>query len=228
MSEWMSYRLSDFLMFSPSTYFRQFELYNADVWPAHIMTLTLGAACLWLSRQPIAAPQRALPAILAGCWLWVAWGYLYTRYATINWAASYFAGALVLQAILLFLVGTFGKKLEFGGSIQRAQKAGIAIFLIAMIVQPLIGVIAGRPWVEAEVFGLAPNPTVAATLGLLLAARRWRWELFVIPALWCGIDGATRLAMEAPDFWVMPVVAILVIGLAVAASIDRRRAARQL
>ena len=92
---------------------------------------------------------------------------------------------------------------------------------------PLIGGLTGRPWLEAELFGMAPNPTVAATLGLLLAAGRTRWELFIIPALWCALDGATRLAMEAPDFWVMPLVAIMVIGLAAAASIERRRAARR-
>ena len=235
MDEWLSYRLSDFLMFSPSTYFRQFELYNADVWPAHILTLALGAACFWLSRQPIAAPARLLPAILAACWLWVAWGYLFTRYATINWAASYLAGAFVLQAALLFLVGTVGKKIEFGEPnaplarrpLRRVRQAGMAIFAFAMIVQPLIGIFAGRPWLEAELFGMAPNPTVAATLGLLLAAGRTRWELFIIPALWCALDGATRLAMEAPDFWVMPMVAILVITLAAATAIDERRAARQ-
>ena len=222
MSEWMSYRLADFLMFSPSTYFRQFELYNSDVWPAHILTLALCAACFWLSRRSTAGPKRMLPAILAACWLWVAWGYLYTRYATINWGADYLAGAFALEAVLLFLIGTLGKKLDFGGPIHRAQKAGIAIFLFALIVQPMIGVFAGRPWLEAEVFGLAPNPTVAATLGLLLIARQMRWELMIIPVLWCAIDGASRLAMEAPDFWLMPLVGLLVIGLAVAAAIERR------
>ena len=84
MGEWWTYRLSDFLMFSPETYFRLFELNNADIWPGQILTLALGAVCLWLSRRSAAAPERLLPAILAACWLLVAGGYLYSRYATIN------------------------------------------------------------------------------------------------------------------------------------------------
>ena len=31
MSEWWTYRLSDFLLYAPRTYFRLFELYN-DTW----------------------------------------------------------------------------------------------------------------------------------------------------------------------------------------------------
>lgn len=33
MSEWWTYRLSDFLMFSPATYWRMVERYNREVWP---------------------------------------------------------------------------------------------------------------------------------------------------------------------------------------------------
>ena len=33
MSEWWTYRPSDFLLFAPRTYYRLFELYNAEIWP---------------------------------------------------------------------------------------------------------------------------------------------------------------------------------------------------
>ena len=36
MSEWWTYTLSDFLLFSPRTYYRLFELYNDEIWPAQI------------------------------------------------------------------------------------------------------------------------------------------------------------------------------------------------
>ena len=35
MAVWLSYTLSDFLLFTPHTYYRLFELYNRAVWPAH-------------------------------------------------------------------------------------------------------------------------------------------------------------------------------------------------
>ena len=46
MSEWWTYRPSDFLMFSPRTYHRLVELYNAEVWPAHVLAMGLGVAML--------------------------------------------------------------------------------------------------------------------------------------------------------------------------------------
>lgn len=44
MSEWWTYTLSDFLMFSPRVYYRLFELMNRELWPAPLVTLALGAA----------------------------------------------------------------------------------------------------------------------------------------------------------------------------------------
>ena len=48
MSEWWTYRLSDFLMFSPRTYHRLFELTNAEIWPLQIVTLAAGLLGFWL------------------------------------------------------------------------------------------------------------------------------------------------------------------------------------
>src|SRR5262249_53060993 len=53
----------------------------------------------------------------------------------------------------------------------------------------------GRPWPQAEIFGIAPDPTVVATLGVLIAADRTHWELLLVPLLWCAISGATMWAM---------------------------------
>ena len=50
MSEWWTYSLLDFLLFSPRTYYRLFELYNLAVWPWHVLAIVLGLAVLvfWL------------------------------------------------------------------------------------------------------------------------------------------------------------------------------------
>ena len=50
-SEWWTYSLRDFLLFSPRTYYRLFELYNAAIWPAQIVALGLGLAVLALLRR---------------------------------------------------------------------------------------------------------------------------------------------------------------------------------
>ena len=62
----------------------------------------------------------------------------------------------------------------------------------------------GRGWASSEVFGIAPDPTVIATLGLLLLARgRLLPLLLPIPVLWCLLSGITLRAMGEPQAWVL-------------------------
>jgi hypothetical protein len=210
MSEWWTYTLTDFLLFSARTYYRLFELYNVAVWPAQIVTLALGLAILMTIMRRAAWSGRVVAAILAVLWLLVAWAYLLERYDTINWAARYFAIGFVVQAALLAWTGIIRDRLRFdiGGITGRF---GLALFLYALIIHPLIAPLAGRPWTQAEIFGLAPDPTAIATLGMLLAARGPRLHLFAIPLLWCVLTGLTLWTMESPEAPVAPVAAILAV-----------------
>ena len=211
MSEWWTYRLSDFLLFSPETYYRLIELYNAAIWPGQILAIAGGVATVILLRRRGALPGRLLAAILALAWLFVAWAYLYARYATINWAAPYFAIGFAVQAVLLILSGTMFGRMSFRSTSSRAWLVGFGMCVFAVFAQPLIGPLVGRGWTEMEVFGLSPDPTVACTLAVVLAADRPRWELLVLPVLWCAITGATLWAMAAPDAWLMPLLAVTAI-----------------
>ena len=105
MSEWWTYSLTSLLLFSPRTYYRLFELYNLAVWPLQIVALALGLATLVLIRRRPASSGRAVAAMLATCWLFVAWAYLLERYDTINFTARYFAIGFALQAALLIWTG---------------------------------------------------------------------------------------------------------------------------
>ena len=215
MSEWWTYSLSDFLLFSPRTYYRLVELYNTDIWPAQILSLTLGFVILGLLRYAHAWQGRFVAAILAGCWIWVAWAFHLQRYTTINWAATYFAAAFAIEALLLIWTGVIRNELAFKPAAWVWRDIGLWIFLFALALQPLIGPLVGREWVQMEVFGVAPDPTVIATLGvLLLAANRVFWELLVIPLLWCALSGAVQWAMESPDALVMPLAALAVLFVA--------------
>src|SRR5262249_13806399 len=156
MSEWWTYSLSDFLLFAPRTYYRLFELYNAAIWPGQIAAIALGIAILPLLLAPGRAGGRVVAAILAAGLLWVASAYLPTRYATINWAAPWFAAAFAVEAVLLLLIGAVGGRLVLGGTADWVRRSGVAIFVFALAVQPLIGLLLGRPWRQVEVFGIAP------------------------------------------------------------------------
>ena len=192
MSEWWTYRLSDFLMFSPRTYWRLVELYNNDVWPAQLLAAGAGLSILLLAAVARPGARRIVAASLGVAWLWVGWAFHWQRYATINWAATWLAAAFAMQAILLIGVG-----LSPGGGRSRpnagVRNLGWALAACGVLVYPLIPLATGRSWGHAEVFGLMPEPTALATIGLLLAAGHphSRW-LCVVPALSLAI-GLTTL-----------------------------------
>lgn len=208
MSEWWTYRLSDFLLFSPRTYYRVFELHNAAIWPGQFLAIAAGAALAVLLWTPTARRLRIAAVLVAAGWLWVGWSYLSLRYASINWAASYFALAFLLQAAMLASIAFAGGRLAIRSAARPAGRIGIAMVAFAVFVQPLGGLLAGRSWSQIELFAVTPDPTVVATLGMLIASSgRGRWLALVIPIAWCAVSGATALAMGSPDAWVMPAAA---------------------
>jgi hypothetical protein len=223
-SEWWTYSLRDFLLFSSRTYYRLFELYNAAIWPVQLAALGLGLAVLALLRRASLARGRAIAVILAACWLWVAIAFHAHRYAKINSAALSFAAAFSLEAALLIWIGVLRGRLSFA---RPAGRAGFWIFLFALAIEPILGPLFGRGWRQVEIFGVAPDPTAVATLGvLLLASGRGRWSLLVVPVLWCAISGATLLAMKTPDFWILPLAALLAVALAIRQKRAIRRTAK--
>jgi hypothetical protein len=212
MSEWWTYTLSDFLLFSPRVYYRLFELHNQALWPAQLLTTAVGLAILVMLLRPVRARERVIPALLGALWIWVAWSFFFERYATINWAAVYIAPAFALQGLLLIGAGAWGG-LSFDA--DRANLSGVALFVLALAGYPLIAPTLGRPWAAAEIFGIAPDPTSVATLAVLaLAQGRARGLLMVIPCLWCAVTGATLWTMESAEFFVAPLAALAAVGTA--------------
>jgi len=206
MGEWATYSPSDFLLFAPRTYYRLFELYNAAVWPAQLAALSAGAAILALLRRGGTVDARIAAALLAACWLWVAVAFHAQRYATINWAAEWFAWAFAAEAALLLALGV----LRNGFASGSRSGPGFGLFAFALLLQPLLGPLFGRDWRQMELFGLAPDPTALATLGALaLVGGRARWALAALPLLWCAISGATLWTMGAPDALVLPAAGAL-------------------
>jgi hypothetical protein len=221
MSEWWTYTLTDFLLFSPRTYYRLFELYNTDVWPTQVLALVLGLAILAGTIVSTPWSGRVIAAMLAVFWLIVAWAYLLQRYDTINWAARYFAIGFALEAVLLAWTGIIRNHLR--AETGTVAKVGVAIIVYALAIHPLIASLSGRPWTQAEIFGLAPDPTVIATLGVLLAATRPNWHLLILPLLWCAISGLTLWTMESPEAPPMALIAAVVMAVTVMKSLTFRR-----
>jgi hypothetical protein len=196
MSEWWTYRLSDFLMFSPQTYGRLVENYNRELWPGPLLAWSGGLPALALATRGGIAAGRALAALLAVAWAWVAWDFLAQRYATIFLAGPHLAGAFALQAVLFVLIacapGTERKPAD-----RPTRLIGIFIAGFGLLAYPQLAPALGRHWPQAEVFGWMPDPTALTTLGLVLASglrtrRVPGWVLMVLPALALLFGAATQ------------------------------------
>lgn len=196
MPEWWTYGLSDFLMFSPATYWRLVERYNHDVWPLQLLTIAAGVMLGWwaAARGPMAG--KVVAAVLAPLWFWVGWAFHWQRYASINWGAEYVSAAFALQALMLVAAAFSRPRARPVGPLLRS--GGLLLVALALLVYPLAALAQGRPWSHSEVFGIMPGPTAMGTLGLLLlsGATHWRW-LSVIPALALVAELATRVAMQS-------------------------------
>ena len=220
MSEWWAYRPEDLLLFSPRVFWRMFELHNAAFWPLHLATLAAGLAIVLLALRRSHGQVLWVALILAALWAFVGWSFLWNRYAAINWAIAYAAPAFGLQAMLLAIGGAARGGLAFDRR-DIAGWLGLVIAVIGLVVYPLLPSLFGRPWTSAEAFGIEPDPTAIATLGVLLAASgRLVPLLFPIPLLWLLISGLTLRTMGDPQAW-MP---LLTVGIVIAALVLRRTA----
>ena len=213
MPEWWTYTLSDFLLFSPRTYYRLIQRHNEAVWPGQAAALGLGLVVLALARRPNARQGRVLSAILAALWVWVAWAFVWKRYATINWAAKYLVWLFAIEALLLLWIGVVRGGLLVSWRRDAPGMLGGGLLILSLLLYPAFAPLLGRGWRPAEVFGVAPDPTVLATLGvLLLADGPPRWVLLAMPVLWCIVSGATLLAMGSPEAMVLLPAAFLAVG----------------
>ena len=203
MRDWLSYRLSDLLLFSPRTYYRMFELYHQEVWPVQLLALAgavLIIAFLWRANERSGV---VIAALLATMWLWVGISFHLMRYATINWAARYFAVLFVTQAALVVWYGIVRRRMTFRPTKSGGRWLAPAVFIAAIVLPPLSGLATDRTWTQVELFGLTPDATAVATLALVLVgpdpAPRM---LALVPLAWCAIGAATMWAMASGEAWV--------------------------
>lgn len=228
-----SYRPSDLLMYSPATWWRLVERTNGELWPLPALMLLAGLAggalLAWRApdRAAAATPARAgIAALIAAlAWAAVAVAFHAQRFTGIHWAAGGFALAFALQA-LLWLVATRWVQPVSGGGARRG--AGLALLGLALVAWPLAGWPAGRPWAQAELFGIAPDPTALAALGALLLlqargtrARRWVVLLWPLPLAWCAWSALMRWAMD--DLLAAPLAAAVLLAPLAAATARRRQ-----
>jgi hypothetical protein len=220
MSEWWTYHPSNFLMFSARTYWRLFELANAAAWPWQLLALGGGLAG-WIVRwrdlmRPLAVAKpggwaRSSALYLAVCAAASGWIFLHQRFADINWPADGLALAFGAQALGLVTVAALVPLAPAAPG--RCWATGMTLGAWALVGQPLLGWMLGRPWPQLEVIGIAPDPTATAMLGWLLLVRAPSRGgrvilrvLWAVPVIGLTASAAILATMGAPQAWVLPIV----------------------
>ena len=200
---WLDYRLHDFLLFAPDTYWRLFEQANQEVWPFPLVVPLLLASCLAVRWRF----DRTVPYILAGllacAWAWCG-GYFVARwYAPINWLAAYSVPLFYLQALLLLGFGILGNGFSGQPAAGAQRVVGWAMTVGGLFLYPLAAHHRGQGAMGGEFLGTAPDPTAVATLGLCLLARKpAAFVCLPIPLLVCAASFLTLRAMESSQAWV--------------------------
>jgi hypothetical protein len=194
MTEWWTYGLSDFLMFSPQAYWRLVARHNDAWWPAQLAGLVAAFALVVMLRESAGWAQRVVLALLAGAWAWVGWSFFWLRYSEIFLGAPWLAQACAAQAVMLATAAA----LPLAPQREVRSRTRIVSMLLggAALAYPLLAWCTDHRWIEAEVFGFMPDPTALATLAALLGApRQTGWErilLALIPLLFLLLGAATR------------------------------------
>jgi hypothetical protein len=197
------------LPFTAEILFSSFEQYNRALWPLQILALALALAIVLLTLRPVRHGDRAIGALVALAWIWVGARCHILHFAAIDFAAPVYGVLFVLQGLLLAWTGVVRGRIAFRFGRDLFGWCGLALALAATFAWPLAEGLAGHGWQSVRVVGLAPGPTAAFTLGmLLLMAGRTPLHLALIPLLWTLIAGAVALVLTIPQDLALPVAGV--------------------
>jgi hypothetical protein len=208
MQDWLSYRLSDLLLFSEQSYLRQFELYNQWLSPWQWLFYLYGVLFLIALFKRQEKNLRILFLISAALWMVCIYGYLWQFYVAINWMAEYFIVLFVIQAILIIwlaLYGSFSRKPKMG---KLNFISALLLWIITLIAQPVIEYLSGHRLNQLSVFAGTADSLCYISIAFMLVLRLP--SIYFIPvALWLLFSSLTYMAM---DDWmgVFPAFALMV------------------
>jgi hypothetical protein len=184
------------LPFDAEVLYANMGQYNLAIWPMPVVGLLLGLGAFALALRPVPGGGRAVALAVAAFWAWIAAAYHFGHFATINFAAPVYGIAFFAEAALLCWSGALRGGVSFASRMRGRGWAGLALFVLAGLGQPLADLLAGHHWPDIALFGTAPDPTVLGTVAILLMAERPARHLAVIPALWALAAGTTAWELE--------------------------------
>ncbi|WP_127557796.1 DUF6064 family protein [Saccharospirillum alexandrii] len=214
MDTWLSYHLSDFMLFSERVYWRLFDQINSLVGAFLPAVIALGCLLLvgvWSRHRAV---QIATALLLAAFWISSACLFLWLHYAPVNWAARYAVPFFLLEAGLILLVGINPQLNRPLTRWDARGSVGFVMLVYAVIAHPFTSLMFGRPLGSAEFVGLAPDATALATLGyaLMVASNKALWLLLPISVIALALSGLTLYTLGTPEAWVIPIALLVTLA----------------
>ncbi|MEM6460393.1 MAG: DUF6064 family protein [Pseudomonadota bacterium] len=214
ISEWWTYSPSDLLAFGPDAYWHVFETANRTYWPLPLILLVAWiAALIWLQQRP--DRRRFVLVLLSVSAVCVGFIYFVESYQQINWAASNLAilfYALALAAVFLAAFPSPGK--------TRWKSVGLGMLVYAVFLHPFWPLVSGRSIDEAELIGLAPDPTAIGAIGLALGTR-FPVVLIAPAAVWLAISAMTLSTLGEVQA-IVPISALFLCAVLLTLTVSRR------
>ena len=195
--------------FTPADFFDVFRRYNEAVWPLQLVLAAAGLVVVFLAVRPRSNGGRAALLIVASLWLWMGAVYHLMFFRQINPAAAIFGIAFIVQAGLLAWVVTQRRGVALRARPTALGVTGAVMVVYALVLYPLLGLLAGHVYPAAPTFGL-PCPTTIFTLGVLL----W-WEprppgvLAIIPTMWAAVGTVAAVQLGVPQDFGLTIAAMI-------------------
>ncbi len=207
--DWLSYGPADLVPFSRETWLALLAAYNRQHPPALPAGVGVALVVLWLTRVGGPRRLRLALALLGGCWLWIAWAFLYEALGTLLWAAPWLAWGFAAQGLLLVLAAAL-LPLSAPVAVASWRMSGWWLLVAAVVLWPTLAWAAGRDWLAVGWFGSAPDATAVGTLGVLAhVPGRSAWLLLALPVLWCALAAVLLQVLQSP-LWCLPPLAAAV------------------
>ncbi len=214
------------LPFTAEQFFDVFRAYNQAVWPAQIVLVGLAVAAVVIVALQRAWSGRAVSAVLAFLWAWIAVAYHLTYFAAINPLAYAFAGVSAVGAWVFAWQGVAKGRLQFRFTRSGRVAFGVVLIVFALVVYPAWSAFAGHRYPAMPTFGL-PCPTTLFTIGMLaLLAPPYPRSALVVPVLWCLVGAQAAFLLDVPQDLGLLVAAAFGVLLIVRVSAPAARAVR--
>jgi hypothetical protein len=195
--------------FTQEQFLTIFTQYNNAVFPLQIIFIILGIVALWFVVKKSPISDRIILLILIFFWFWMGIVYHILFFSSINPLAYAFGVLFIIEACLLIYLGIIKKQVEFSLKKDRYTLIGLIFIVYAMIIYPVIGMVAGHGYPRLPTFGL-PCPTTIFTFGLfLMSDKKFPLPLLVIPLIWSMIGFFAALSLGITEDYMLLVAGVV-------------------